>query len=73
MNVASDIRNLMTKLDQNKADFRNKKAVNKTAARLEEAWLWAKEIEPSAVAQLADSCTCLVGAVDSMCPVHGGS
>jgi hypothetical protein len=60
----------------------NKKAINKTIARLEEARLWAKEIQPGKVTGVPatqsikgstdqTNCTCPPGVVDHVnCPVH---
>lgn len=64
----------------------NKKAINKTVARLEEARLWAKEIQPGKINGVPDNgsagkivgmnesdqlCTCPPGAIDKVnCPVH---
>lgn len=60
----------------------NKKAINKTIARLEEAELWAKQIQPGRVngvppssgaihGAATDQCTCPPGVVDNVnCPVH---
>lgn len=60
----------------------NKKAINKTVARLEEAELWSKQIQPGringvpptsqAVHGAAEAqCTCRPGVIDKVnCPVH---
>lgn len=70
----------------------NKKAINKTIGRLEEAQLWAEKIQPgrvtgvvpaqvnpnstaaptgSAYPTTAGTCTCMLGAINRNCPVHG--
>lgn len=61
----------------------NKKALNKTIARLEEAELWAGQIQPGKIdgvpdgapkpftgSTQVDKCTCPEGAVAADCPVH---
>lgn len=46
---------------------------NKVNSHLQDALVWAKELERKSVQapHPADQCICLVGAVDEKCPVHG--
>lgn len=45
---------------------------NKTTSHLEDARVWAKQLENkfSHAPHPADQCTCPAGAVDAKCPVH---
>lgn len=80
MKLTDDIKNLMEQAEGlKKAVGVNKKALNKVIARLEEAWLWSKEVvlegslaasEPP-VENRNEACICPVGTRDMACPVHG--
>jgi hypothetical protein len=79
MNVMHDqIINLLTMAETMKTDPNvDKKALNKTIARLEEARLWAKELQSGKVEgqrnidDITDGlCNCPPGALSSNCPVH---
>jgi hypothetical protein len=70
MNLSDEIKQLMDRAEREKSASPAKKHYNKVIARLEEAWLWSLQIEPS-VSDRYETCTCPPGAVDNSCPVHG--
>lgn len=75
MDLSAHIRDLITVANElKKAIGVDKKALNKTIARLEEAELWATRINTGRVDGAAagrDECTCSPGVRDGGCPVHG--
>lgn len=77
MNLTELIRSVIAQAEATKkAEGVNKKALNKTIARLEEAELWSKEIVLQGSLSATEpansgACKCLPGVVDMTCPVHG--
>lgn len=71
--LSSQIGDLITAFNEmRKQPGLNKKAINKTIARLEEAQLWSQQITNTELAAQAAACTCPApGALDPNCPVHG--
>jgi hypothetical protein len=79
MNIMHDqIINLLTMAESMKTDPNiDKKSLNKTIARLEEARLWSKELQNGKVEGqrsiddlVDDLCNCPEGALSANCPVH---
>lgn len=78
--TAKDILNLMNITKLRAKTSSQKKEFNKVHARLEDAYVWAKQIDPSsaelaagvdeALSGASPACTCPKGAVDSGCLLH---
>lgn len=66
MDLTQKIKALIDEASQ----LQGSKAKNKVIARLEEAELWSKELPKTVADQIADNCTCPLGAIDSQCPIH---
>lgn len=78
--ITHHIDQLISLVKEKSKNSHQKKEHNKVLARLEEARLWAKEIDPSSIElAVAESqkevdetfCSCPEGATDIDCVVHG--
>jgi len=76
--ITQEIERLMKQVKDFKAPGVDPKARNKVTARLEEAWLWSKEMIkidqptfPVQPASTAGACICPAGVKVRDCPVHG--
>lgn len=71
-NLTGSILRLMQEAEELKRNSSQKKEINKIIARLEEAWLWSKQLTASPAQEISETCTCpLPNVVDTACPIHG--
>lgn len=67
--ISIDIQNVIDAVGAEKNSLER----NKLNSHLQDALVWARALENKfqTAPHIADQCTCVVGAVDKSCPLHG--
>jgi hypothetical protein len=69
--ISRDIKNIIDAVQAEKNSLER----NKLNSHLQDALAWAEKLENKFVngPHIADQCTCVVGAIDKNCPLHGSN